>query len=570
MNWKKTGTYQNIHEVIDAKSGGRADEFINTDQTVYRIQNAEKMASKLMYYARKDEPITIVGDYDVDGVHATAELYLALTEAGAGHIRFRLPKRMSEGFGLKETIIDEIPSGVLVTVDNGIAAIPAIKKAKEKGLTVLVIDHHMPVIENNAAVIPPADLIVDPNADDVLPGEGSVFHSYCAAGLVYRIAGLMIPGSATLAKISALAAIATVADVMPLIRDNRNIYKEGLKNICLGHMTGGLKAIIDQLQTGGCITERDIGFRIAPMINAPGRVYDDGATRAFYSVIAEEEKSAFAAAQELKMINEERKQMKTEAQERADKIIAETYRAPANPIIIADPETAEGIVGLVAGYIQEKYNASAIVFTSKGDTYKGSARAEEGDNLKKSLDRVRDIDPSVFVAYGGHKGAAGVTIRKDKLDRFRELMEQVMDPPKPAKTEIPFDLEISPSEIKGCLDELQKYVPFGEGNPKVVFKINGFKTVPKGGSFYQELGDDSVRFSGAGCDAIAFSMLDKYNAEGRPKEMDIIGTLGYYYIRGKAYPEIEIADLRKSDSQPVKKTALNMNIASILAQNNFL
>jgi len=175
----------------------------------------------------------------------------------------------------------------------------------------------------------------------------------------------------------------------------------------------------------------------------------------------------------------------------------------------------------------------------------------------------------VFVAYGGHKGAAGVTIYKDKLKEFRELMEQVMAPPKPKSEEMQYDLEITPAEIQKNLEELEGYVPFGEGNPKVVFKIRNFKLVPKGSAFYQELGDDSVRFSGAGCDAIAFSLLDKYYAEGCPKEMDLIGTLGYYYMRGKAYPEIEIIDLKKSQTV-VKKTALNSNIASLLAKNNFL
>jgi len=348
MEWKKNGTYTNIHDAIDSKSGGRADEFINPDETVYRIQNAEKMASVLKRFAMLNEPITIVGDYDVDGVHATAGLYLALTECGASNIRARLPRRMSEGFGLKETIIDEVPSGVLVTVDNGIAAIPAVKKAKEKGLTVLIIDHHMPVMENGQVILPPADLIVDPNVDDELlckgTPSGSIFRSYCAAGLVYRIAGMMTPGTETLSKISALAAIATVADVMPLIRDNRNIYKEGLRNIRRGYMTGGLKAIISQMQTGGYVTERDIGFRIAPMVNAPGRVYDDGATRAFHAVMCENDATAFAAAEELKSINEDRKQMKKEAQERANKLIAESYNSPANPIIVVDRKPQKGLL----------------------------------------------------------------------------------------------------------------------------------------------------------------------------------------------------------------------------------
>lgn len=573
MQWKNRNL-GGIHEAVNLKSGGKADAFLNPDRNYCPIQNADIMAGWLAAYVIKRCPITIMGDYDVDGVSASAGLYLTLIAAGAepDKIRVRLPKRMSEGYGLKDTIVDEVDSGVIVTVDNGIAALSAIKKAKEKGLVVLVIDHHQPVMENGRLILPCADLIVDPHVEDSLIAKEKVvdttYRDYCGAGLVFKIAQYLIPGKIELDWVSALAAIATVADVMPLTGDNRNIYHEGIWNIQRGHVPVGLQAILDLLKTGNMVTESDIGFKIAPMLNAPGRIYDDGAGISLAAVLTQNVAEAQARAQELSMINNDRKGMKEEAVKRAVAYVESHSLEGINPVIVFDPMTPEGIVGLVAGELQERYNATAIVFTQCKAGLKGSARAIEADDIKKALDAVHDAAPDLFLGYGGHKQAAGVSIKAGALNEFYGRMQQAVSKWQPKPDYIEYDMELEPGKIMEANALLQRYAPFGQGNPPVVFRIRNFRPVPIMNSFYKEVGKDSVKFVGAGCEAIGFSLLEKYKEEKYPVSIDLVGTLGYHYFMGNATTQVEILDLKASAPEPVKRSSLFNSIAGVLKANN--
>lgn len=570
MQWKNRNA-QSIHEAINMKSNGMADAFLYEDHTFYRIQNAKEMADRLLACVYHGDPITIIGDYDVDGVHASAGLRLALQAAGAGNVRVRLPRRMSEGYGLKSSIVDEVDRGVLVTVDNGIAALEAVAKAKAKGLCVLVIDHHLPVMGNGCVYLPDADLIVDPHVDDRLIAKGrreqTTYREYCGAGLVYKIAQLMIPGTPALEQIAAFAAIATIADVVPLTGDNRNIYKAGMRSIQQGNVPAGLWAVIDSLKSGGYLTESDIGFKIAPMINAPGRLYDAGAELSLQAVSAWEPAEASSLAAELHMANEERKHLKKEAVDRAVCMVEQYGYAYTNPLVIVDPLTPEGIVGLVAGELQERYNASAIVFTDKGDYLKGSARAAARDDLKSALDRVHDLHPEIFLGYGGHRQAAGVSIKKEYLDLFRTCMEQSMSGWEPAPDSILYDMEVQAGQLQGIAAELKRYEPFGNGNPKPVFCIRNFKLVPYKSQFYQILKEGSVKFFGAGCEAVGFGLMNVYEREQKPKEIDMVGTVGYHYFMGHPSVQIEILDLKASERQSQVRSGLFLSIADVLRAN---
>ena len=309
MQWKSKG-FKNVMDAVQHNTG-LAEEFLHPSQEPYYIQNLDLMAMWIQAYASQNAPITVIGDYDADGVCATGGLYLLLRELHADNIKLRLPRRMSEGYGLSEKIVDEVNGGVIITVDNGIAAIPAIKKAKEKGMVVLVIDHHEPKMDNGQIVLPEADLIIDPHVPDHLIQKGvavkSTFNEYCGAGLVYKLAQAMIPGTKTLKKISAFAAIATVADVMPLVSDNRNIYHEGIRSIRDRDITPGLQCMINLLQSDNIVNEGDIGFKLAPMLNAPGRLYDDGANISLQTLITGNYTNATMMAQELNGINDVRK-----------------------------------------------------------------------------------------------------------------------------------------------------------------------------------------------------------------------------------------------------------------------
>lgn len=565
--WKN---FKSIKEAINAKTGGLADSFLNADTKEVAIQNADVMAVWLQYYAQKNIPITIIGDYDADGVCASAEMWMLLSALGASKIRVRLPRRFSEGYGLSPKIVGEIEKGVIVTVDNGIAALEAVSDAKAKGLVVLVIDHHLPKKENGKVVLPPADLIVDPHVEDALIAHGretrTGFRDYCGAGLVCKIAGMILgKDNDTYHKITSLAAIATVADVVPLVGDNRNIYHAGIKAMECREMTEGLAAIVDTLRTDGIVSEGDIGFRIAPMLNAPGRLKDDGAMEAFYAVMAETQTQAAISADELKTVNGQRKLLRDEAVSRAVEKIESGKLYSRNPIVIYDPEVSDGIVGLVAGEIQEKYGASVFVFTKNGDNLKGSARGKSGDDVKASLDAFADKFPDILIAYGGHEGAAGVTMRKDGLDVFQKEMDKIMPDAEGIPDHIDYDLEIRPEEIFQMTEELRKYAPFGQGNPDLVFRINHFQLIPKGNAFYSVMGKDSVRFYGVDTEVIGFSMLDRYLAYGCPKEIDLVGKLSFHHFMGRKTAQVEMLDFLPSRQSAVKSLSINQSIANALS-----
>lgn len=571
MQWKNNG-YLNVTDAVEHKTGLSAEVLYPGTSSDFTIQNLKLMAGWIKSYVHQNAPITIIGDYDADGVCATAGLFLLLREIGASKIHLRLPKRMSEGYGLSEKIVDEINSGVVITVDNGISAIPAIKKAKEKGLVVLVIDHHEPKMEDGKIVLPNADLIVDPHVPDELICKGSLerstFNGYCGAGLAYKLAQVMIPGTNTLKKISAFAAIATIADVVPLLYDNRNIYHEGIQNIKGRCITPGLQCLINMLQSDNIVTEGDIGFKIAPMLNAPGRLIDDGAMKSLQTLITGNFETAFLMAQELREINEVRKEKKEEAVKRAYEIIEINNLSYSNPIVICDPETAEGIVGLVAGTICEEFNASVIVFTKTENGLKGSARASDYNNIKESLDAFHDEHPEILSKYGGHKGAAGLSITEEGFPIFQKKMQEIMGAPQMKSDTIPFDIEIDAGDILDVTADIRRFAPFGEGNPPITVKIRDFKTVPVGNSFYVELRKNTVKFSGAGCDAIAFSMAEKFRMEGCPTCMDIVGNLGFSYFKGKAKAQIEVMDFVPVLVEDKKQSVpINQSIASILGQN---
>lgn len=239
MAWKKRGNARNITEVIKEISRLSLEEVSNPAPiSSLSIMGMEEAADILLHAIESKSPITIVGDYDADGITSTAILWHVLRYLDVTP-RTRLPKRYSEGYGLSMRVVDEIDSGVVITVDNGIAALEQVKAAKRKGLTVIVLDHHLPGNE-----LPEADIVVDPH----IAPEQSGFSDYCGAGLSYKMAQLLIDDDDFLRKMEALAAIGTVADVMPLIGDNRIIVKEGLQCINQHDLPVGLLALIKALE----------------------------------------------------------------------------------------------------------------------------------------------------------------------------------------------------------------------------------------------------------------------------------------------------------------------------------
>lgn len=569
VKWKqKNPALHNIKEVVMANSGLSEKELLN-DDTEYEIRDIEKITKKLDEAAEKKIFVTIIGDYDTDGVTSSSEWDLMLTAKNIPH-RIRLPKRHSEGYGLNEKIIDEIDDGIVLTVDNGIAALSAIKKAKEKGLYVIVVDHHQPVIDETTKkpTLPDADIIIDPHA---ITGQADFLY-YCGAGLTYKIAEKWLgKGHYLLKKLVGLAAIGTVGDVVVLTGDNRKIVKAGLESlISKGGRTAGLLKLMQIFNLRDRITAEDIGFSISPAINACGRLGAPAAPKEAEQSLellvynGDFETAEFMANQiagrnleDGESVNELRKKLVKEADRKAEEIISDNAMYGDAPLVVYIPNINEGIIGIVAGHLTEKYAVPSIVFTDSNkdpNILKGSGRSVESVNLKELLDKCsRDI-----AKYGGHPGAAGLSIEKKKLDMFREHLQENIGEFDFEEKELTYDLEIKESEVEQMIAELDKFGPYGQGNEQPVFLIRDYKLYPRGTSMFSVSGSENehISFFGSCTKANAFWLHDKYIELGQPKYLNLIGTLDVSYYKGVPTYGIKVLDMETAPEPKKAKTML--------------
>lgn len=544
MAWKKVDESTTIEEVVLRNTGySDISKFINGSLKVYSIKYLKEAAEMIKKAIEEELQITIVGDYDADGITASATLFLALSKMGA-KVKVRLPKRLSEGYGLSTKIVDEIDSGLLITVDNGIVAFDAIKLAKEKGLQVIVTDHHL---LDESGEIPCADIVIDPHI------EGTAdFSDYCGAGIAYKLAQLLIPEDIqTLKKLSCFAAIGTICDVVPLIEENRLIVCEGLKNmVTYNCRTSGLYSLLRATDLDRVITEENIGFKIGPIINAAGRLFDDGAYKSYKTIVYDGPfKEDFA--NELIEINDQRKKEVENAMNKLYKNIQENCLFGEYPLVIYEPDIPEGIVGILAGRLAEEKNVPTFVFTDSDnpDIYKGSARSACGVHLKNLL----DLSADTLYKYGGHAEAAGLSVEKNKYyDMINAFTENITEPIElNDKSTVYYDLEISASEVDEMLKELEKYAPYGEGNPKIKFKVTNFELSPRYSSFYNTLGDQNqhLKLFGINMDALGFNMVQKYQDIHEPKSLNLIGTLNTNYFMGRKSTQITLDDFTSSEKK---------------------
>lgn len=531
----KKDKYNDIRSIVlrNMRDNGYTEEvFFDTKEPfLYNLKEAVEFAKD--YLALNDDTtITIIGDYDVDGICATEIMRRGLCtyiaeEGLKAAVNTRLPRRFSEGYGLSEKIVDEIDSGLVITVDNGIASFYAIKKAKNKGLSVIITDHHLPPIKNGKMVLPDADVILDPHIDPLK----SDFEDYCGAGLAYRFVKLLNPNKKFLELLS-LASIATVADIIPLYGANREMVRNGLELFNHLKVVPGLKNLMIKLSIAdGHATEDDYGFKIGPTFNASGRLFDNGAERVLrlLKMDYDDPKIPFKANNLIKT-NEERKAITKKDMER----VLEHYDGK-RPIVIHDEEIGEGIIGLVAGRMTESYHSPSIVFTKteKEGIIKGSGRSIPEINLKEVLDKIQDK----IVGYGGHAGAAGLSIELSKLDDFKDAFEKACGEIPELSKDVYYDMELEVNEIPMVVQELNSYAPYGEKNPKILFhmkyEVNPEKFTRIGDGTHFMIKDDVITIMG-------FGKADEYEKKGKPSKLDCVGYLSESWYNGNCSYKFEL------------------------------
>lgn len=438
----------------------------------YLMKDMKKACDILLTAAEHNDTVAIVTDYDCDGIFSGMVLYTCFNRIG---IRAKLftPDRVTEGYGLNKRIIDEAYNmgiNYLITCDNGIAAADEVSYAKGLGMTVIITDHHeVPFtvnVECKEYILPKADAVIDSKQEDC----AYPFKGLCGAGVVYRMACALYDRLGIKKNereiLLIYAAVATVADIMELTGENRIIVREGLK--LLSHTDNiGLKAIkeVNNLADTG-ITPYHIGFVIGPCFNAAGRLKN--VEPAFELLMSNDEKVVYDRAVELKELNEYRKDMTEEGAERALAMAMEPKNAACNVLVLYLRDCHESLIGIIAGRVKDRVHKPVIIFTDASDnTYKGSGRSIEAYSMFEELIRVKEL----FVKFGGHKMAAGMTIPKENFEVLRERLNNNETLTKKELTPVVrIDAEVLIRHMSiPVVESFLALAPFGNGNPKPLF-----------------------------------------------------------------------------------------------------
>ena len=451
------------------------------------LKNCISTASLLADILEKKESMLIVADYDCDGATACAVGLRGLRMLGGGDtpIHFLVPNRFTMGYGLTPEVVElaaqQTPKPqYLITVDNGIASEAGVDRARELGMEVIVTDHHLP-----GDRLPKALAIVNPNQlgctfpSKALAGVGVMFYVLVALRAELRKRGKFT--NETQPKVENLldlVALGTVADVAQLDRNNRVLVSNGLKRIRAGISQPGIQALF---QAAGRDPRKantfDLGFAIGPRLNAAGRLAD--MTLGIRLLLTDNADEAITLAQELDRINRERRVIETGMQETALAHLSEEQlagtMAQRTSICLWNPEWHQGVVGIVASRLKERFNRPAIVFAPDGNTgeeLRGSGRSLSGFHLRDALDIVSKREPGLILKFGGHAMAAGLTIHKNDFEKFDACFQEVANSllnDEILERRHPHDGALQPSEFTPEISDLLAEEIWGQGFPQPVF-----------------------------------------------------------------------------------------------------
>lgn len=435
------------------------------------MKDMDKAIDILKEKILEDKKIRVIGDYDIDGVNATYILLEGLERLGAD-VDSDIPDRISDGYGLNRHLVErayEAGVDTLITCDNGIAAADEIAYGKEMGMTVIVTDHHeVPFDEQDGEKryrIPPADAVMDPKQPDCL----YPFKGLCGAAVAYKMMEAlwesMGKDSADLDDLIENVAIATIGDVMDLEDENRIFVKEGLQML-RRTKNPGLKALIEC--TGidkNSLNSYHIGFVLGPCINASGRL--DTAKRALELLRAGTQKEADILAGDLKALNDSRKDMTEEAVKQAEEQVETTTISKDKVLVVYLPDCHESLAGIVAGRIRENYYKPVFVLTDAEEGVKGSGRSIDGYHMYEELNKCKEL----LTKFGGHRLAAGLSLPKENVGKFREMLNKNCTlTEEEMKEKVTIDMEMPFGCVtEGLVKELELLEPFGKGNTKPVF-----------------------------------------------------------------------------------------------------
>ena len=492
------------------------------------LYGVEDAYNEIMSEIKKGNKIRVVGDYDIDGVCSSYILVKSLRRFGA-NADVRIPDRIKDGYGINDNIINEAANdkiSMIITCDNGIAAHSQMELAKKLGIKVIITDHHEVYQEEGKDYLPIADVVINPKRSECK----YPFKSICGALVAYklmeymyeRLYGKKMYEDDELSDLLEVAAIATIGDVMPLVDENRVLVKHGLKSL-MNTKNLGLRALIKATgMEGKKISAYSIGFVIGPCLNAGGRL--ENALVALNMFMSKNSDEANEYAMHLKELNDERKDL-TAMNVKVAVELAEREYADDDILVIYLENCHESIAGIIAGRVREALGKPTIILTDafgEDGMIKGSGRSIESYNMFEALYEVKDI----FEKFGGHHMAAGMSLKKDRLDEFRKRLNENSKLTKEDFIQkIWIDVPLPFSYIShDFVRELEKLEPYGNKNEKPKFARKGIKILSKSilgknkNVVKMVLEDDGTRLDGIYfCDGEAFFEELKGN-----NEIDII------------------------------------------------
>lgn len=446
-----------------------------------RLPDIKRAAARLVHAIQHDEHILIAGDFDADGATAAVLTVDCLTRFGAKKVSFAVPNRFEFGYGLSKNFVNQIlprQPQVIVTVDNGISSVEGVLMARNSGVDVIITDHHIPPTK-----LPQAHAIVNPKMPGCgftsePAGVGVVFYLMIEVRCQLRASGHFQDRGIkepNLMSCVDLVAIGTVADMVPLDFNNRLLVRLGLEVIRRNKLRPGLQVLIDQCNVqSDTISEEDIGFRLAPRLNAAGRLED--MTVGIRGLLAPDYEIAEQYISRLRSLNEERQDLQGEAIKLAVQLVSDSAEN-ARGFVVHHTSFHEGIVGLVAGHICRQYHRPTIIFAdslgTSSNLLKGSGRSIVDVHMRDILAYIDAKYPNLICGFGGHAAAAGLTIHKDSLARFETIFHEVLTEQIPLnnlnRTEVT-DGELESEEFTcDFVQTLLSYGPWGMEFPRPLF-----------------------------------------------------------------------------------------------------
>ncbi|MBN1683967.1 MAG: single-stranded-DNA-specific exonuclease RecJ [Gammaproteobacteria bacterium] len=484
---------KNIYLSRGVQSSKELDKSFTHLLPFYDLLDIEKAAEILFQALLAQQHILIVGDYDVDGATSTALMVQVLTEFGFQHVDFLIPNRFSYGYGLSPEIVDLALNhhprpDLIITVDNGISSISGVNAANQKGVSVIITDHHLPgeTLPDAAAIVNP-NRSHDPFLSKNLAGVGVAFYLLLALRAKLRDKNWFEQQQIqepNLAIYLDLVALGTVADMVPLDHNNRILVHQGIERIRAGVCCLGIKALIEvSTKEMASINTDTLSYLISPKLNAAGRL--DDMSLGVNCLLAKTEAEAERFAHQLERLNKERRNIERDMQREAFAILdrlnrERRYQSVENgplSLCLMDENWHEGVIGILASRLKEAYHRPVVVFAPQEDgKLKGSARSISQLHIRDVLENINRNHPSLIERFGGHAQAAGLSLQASKLLEFTQKFEaQIKQLLKPEDLEevLMSDGELDPTDMHlDFAKQLQASGPWGIGFPEPLFEGN--------------------------------------------------------------------------------------------------